>query len=96
MEVTDGRQLQILARDRRLTQGLSQAALASQAGVSRKWVSEFERGKTSADLALVLRLLGVLGLRIQVIYPLDDAGAAPPTASGHAVDLDAHLDGGQS
>ena len=84
MNVTEGWQLQALTRDRRLALGLSQEAVAIRAEVSRKWVSEFERGKPSADLSLVLRLLAALGLQVEVHSPEseeDDAAVASPSST---------------
>jgi HTH-type transcriptional regulator/antitoxin HipB len=84
MNVTEGWQLQALTRDRRLALGLSQEAVATRAEVSRKWVSEFERGKPSADLSLVLRLLVALGLQVEVHCPEseeDDAAVASPSST---------------
>ena len=46
--------------------GLSQAQVAMRAGVSRKWLSEFERGKAKSELGLVLRLLDSLDLEFSV------------------------------
>jgi transcriptional regulator with XRE-family HTH domain len=69
MHVTNTEQLQALARDRRISLKQTQEAVATVAGVSRKWLSEFERGKESVDLSLVLRLLGALGLVVQVTSP---------------------------
>jgi transcriptional regulator with XRE-family HTH domain len=66
MYVTTSGQLQTLARDRRLSLKQTQEAVATTAGVSRKWLSEFERGKASAELSLVFRLLETLGLVLQV------------------------------
>jgi transcriptional regulator with XRE-family HTH domain len=45
---------------------LSQTEIALRAGVSRKWVSEFERGKAEAELGLTLRLLDALELAFTV------------------------------
>lgn len=76
-----------LARGRRLELGWTQHQLAERAGVSRKWVSDFERGRTGPDLATVLRVLDVLDVAL-------DAGTgpvSPPDAPG-ALDLDAVLD----
>ena len=39
---------------------ISQAALAERAGISRKWVYEFESGKPTAELGLLLRVLDIL------------------------------------
>lgn len=49
--------------------GLSQQALADRLGVSRKWVSELERGNPDAEVGLVIRALNetgaVLTLRVR-------------------------------
>lgn len=39
-----------------------------RAGVSRKWVYEFEAGKPTAELRLILRTLDVLGLTLELGY----------------------------
>jgi len=67
-----------------LTLGLSQTEAASRARVSRQWVSEFEAGKATAEMGLVLRLLAALDLDLHVQQ-------RAPSRSG-AVDLDALLD----
>jgi HTH-type transcriptional regulator/antitoxin HipB len=72
---------------RRLDLGLSQAEVAERAGVSREWVNSLEASKPTVELILVLRLLGALGLRINVTVP--DPGE---TADGDSIDLDALLD----
>jgi y4mF family transcriptional regulator len=53
-------------RGRRIDRGLSQSELAERCGVSRKWISEFEAGKATAEFALVLRVLEELGLMIEL------------------------------
>jgi len=75
-------------RGRRTDLGLSQAELARRAGVSRKWISEFEAGNTSAEIGLVMRVLDELGIVIDLVDG-DEAGAA---AVAPRVDLDALLD----
>lgn len=79
-------------RARRQELQLSQAALAERAGVSRKWVSEFERGKSRAELLMFLRILEALGLEMDLSVP----GAAPDVVGdwpGHpAIDLDELLE----
>lgn len=62
-------------RGRRLDRGLSQSELAQRCGVSRKWISEFEAGKTTAEFALVLRVLEGLGLVMELSEDID-AGVA--------------------
>jgi HTH-type transcriptional regulator/antitoxin HipB len=68
-----------LIRDRRRDSGLSQDALARAIGVSRLWVNQVEKGKPRAELALVLRALDVLGVRLL-------AGQDPPATSAPDID----------
>jgi HTH-type transcriptional regulator/antitoxin HipB len=77
-----------VVRGRRLDLGINQADLASRAGVSRKWVYEFEAGKPTAEFGLLLRVLDALGLALEVA-PSDDAHAS---GEGVAMDLDALID----
>ncbi|MGH3274281.1 MAG: helix-turn-helix domain-containing protein [Streptosporangiaceae bacterium] len=53
-------------RGRRLDLGLTQAELARNAGISRKWISEFEASKATVEFALVMRVLEVLGLSLSL------------------------------
>lgn len=57
-----------LARDRRIRLGLSQAELASQAGLTRQWVNRFEggQGTGAARLDAALRVMDLLGLVIDL------------------------------
>jgi HTH-type transcriptional regulator / antitoxin HipB len=75
----------VLGRRREL--GLSQAQLAERAGVSRKWLSEFERGKSTAELGLVLRLLDELDLTVTVSKAETASTTADPGPTA-PVDLD--------
>ena len=56
--------------------------------MSRKWVSDLERGKASVELAGVLRVIDALGIDLASTDTATDAGG---TASVPTVDLDAHL-----
>jgi HTH-type transcriptional regulator/antitoxin HipB len=104
MQIRTPRQLQAAARARRRMLGLTQQAVADRAGLSRKWVSEFERGKASVELDPVLRLLDALDLWMNIDSP--SGHTHPPTTEGPRsnrhivsansvddVDLDAHLKG---
>jgi transcriptional regulator with XRE-family HTH domain len=67
MQVTTVHHIQALVRGRRQELGLSQDLLARSAGTSRKWLSEFERGTTTAvELPLVLRVLAALDLVVDI------------------------------
>jgi transcriptional regulator with XRE-family HTH domain len=74
------------ARGRRHSLGMTQEQLAARMGVSRQWVSQFERGKRTVELGFALRLLDALdlGLRLET----DPAHHAPAPAGSPAIDLD--------
>jgi GNAT superfamily N-acetyltransferase/DNA-binding XRE family transcriptional regulator len=81
MEVSNPRELGVFVRDRRRAAALSQADLASRARVSRRWLTDLESGKPTAEVGLVFRVISALGLYIDVL-------AAPEPA----LDPDAYLD----
>ncbi len=58
-----GAALRAMRRD----QGLTQAEVADLAGVSRKWVSEVEQGKPSAEMGRVLQVAHALGFEITCV-----------------------------
>ncbi|HEY1745798.1 MAG TPA: helix-turn-helix domain-containing protein [Xanthobacteraceae bacterium] len=75
-------------RDRRRALHLDQNELASQVGVSRKWIIDAEKGKSRAEIGLLLRTLDVLGLRLS----LDAGGPIAGQNMVPTVDIDAVLD----
>jgi HTH-type transcriptional regulator/antitoxin HipB len=89
MIVRSVKDLGALVRDRRKSLGWSQGELASKIGVRRLWVSQFEAGKTTAHIGLVMRALRALDLDLH-------ADSSPATESGGSgveiVDLDALLE----
>jgi y4mF family transcriptional regulator len=68
-------------RDRRLAAALTQTDLAARARVSRRWLSDLESGKPTAEVGLVLKVVDALGMYISLL---------PKPAMD--VDLDALLD----
>jgi HTH-type transcriptional regulator/antitoxin HipB len=88
MTVRSIRDLAAAVRGRRIDLGLSQANLAARAGVSRKWIYEFEAGKPKAELGLILRVLDALALSLE-LAPSDGARASGEEATA---DLDALID----
>ena len=74
-------------RGRRKDLGMSQDELATRAGVSRKWVYEFEAGKPGAELSFILRVLDALGFALGL-----EAGPKTHARRGDPADLDALLD----
>lgn len=90
-EITSIRDAAAAVRGRRVSLGLSQSELAARAHVSRQWISEFEAGKPTAELGLVLRLLDALGFGVSLELDDDDPSSrrSPPATT---VDLDELLD----
>lgn len=72
-------------RRARKDHGLSQAELATLAGVGRPWLSELETGKRTAELGRALAVLSALDLAITFV--------AAPGADRQTVDLDQILGG---
>jgi transcriptional regulator with XRE-family HTH domain len=58
----------MLARDRRVALGLSQAEVAKACDTTRQWVVRFESGMATAAsrLGLALRIMDYLGLIVQI------------------------------
>jgi y4mF family transcriptional regulator len=83
MRITSPRDLGRYVRDRRRHRGQSQTELAEAANVSRRWLSDLEAGKPTAEVGLVFRTLDALGLIVDV--RLDEV---PPGL----IDLDDVLD----
>lgn len=72
-----GRAIRAIRNERDMTQ----AELAAAAHVSRKWLSETENGKSSAEIGLVLAVLHELG-----------CGVAITPRPQHAFDLTRHIE----
>ena len=56
--------------------GLTQAEAAAAGGVSRKWLSEAEGGKTTVSLGLVLGVLDALGYEVEFVPQLNEVALA--------------------
>lgn len=54
-----------LIRHTRKLQGLTQADLAGMSGLGRRFISELESGKKSAQVSKVLLVLNVLGIGLE-------------------------------
>lgn len=73
--------LGLIVRQERRNRRMSQSQLCVEAGVSRRWLSDFEGGKPTVEIAPVFRVLHALGLAMDVYAP-------PPPE----IDLDELLD----
>lgn len=75
------KELGLAIRARRKDLGWDQASLAKQAGVTRQWIIDIEKGKPRAELALTLRALRVLGLALTLEAKSQDLNS--PSAAGN-------------
>lgn len=91
MEIFTTEQLRLLGRARRLELNLTQQAVAARAGVSRKWISEFELGKGGLELAPVLRLITALSLSLDLMPIQQRRAASAAVPVEDQVDLDVLL-----
>lgn len=79
MRIVDPRDLALYIRARRQELGMTQSRLAKTAGVSRRWLSDLESGKPTAEVGLVLKVFNALGLVFD---------ARPELANPAPVDID--------
>lgn len=82
MKIQSPQQLGVLVRLERTKRKWTQAELAERVGVKPLWVSEFERGKTTAQIGLVFRTIKALGLHLTV------EKVDRPTGAGTVIDLE--------
>jgi len=73
MRVRTIREIGLLVHNERKRQGLSLQAVAERVGCTRQWVAELEAGGERLEVALVLRTLNALGIRL-------DTSSEPPAA----------------
>lgn len=79
-------------RERRRSLNLTQAALAARVGTTRRWLIDIERGKSGAELGLVLQTLRALGVRV-MLNTSDSAEERLRTASPKSRESSALSDG---
>ena len=84
MNIRTPLEIGLLIRSRRRKLKLSQDALAKKVGVTRQWLIDIERGKSRAEIGLVLRTLSTLGLVLSV----DDAAESHSHSRGIAAPAD--------
>ncbi len=73
MKIYSINDLASLVKSRRKGMGLTQVALAKKIGVKPLWISQFENGKATVQLGLVLRTLKVMDLSITIGLPAADS-----------------------
>ncbi|MBA4159564.1 MAG: helix-turn-helix transcriptional regulator [Gemmatimonadetes bacterium] len=93
MHILTAKDLGHVIRERRKHLGLDQGVLAKRAGVSRQWVVEIERGKARAEVGLVLRVLGVLG--VDLLARSEPSPPSPAASPSALIDIDAIVERGR-
>ena len=48
--------------------GMTQGQLAERAAVTRKWISQMENGKATAQVGVLCRVLGALDARLEIVH----------------------------
>jgi len=69
MVIRTTKELAAVIQEQRRRLNWTQEELATQIGVNRKWVSDFERGKPTAQLDIVLMALNALMITISIEMP---------------------------
>lgn len=67
MKITDAKTLGLAIRARRKELGYTQAYLSAFTGLSVSFISDVERGKPTAEIEKVIRLINILGMDIRVV-----------------------------
>jgi y4mF family transcriptional regulator len=66
MRISNSGDLGIFVRDERRRLDMTQTDLGAAADVSRRWLSDLETGKATAEVGLVFRVLHALGMVLEV------------------------------
>ncbi|MBI1759412.1 MAG: helix-turn-helix transcriptional regulator [Actinobacteria bacterium] len=82
MRLSNPRDVGYYVRDQRREQGMTQSDLCAAAEVSRRWLSDLESGKQTAEIGLVFKVLHALRLTLV---------ANPTTYGPDDLDLDEYL-----
>lgn len=92
MNIVSVNDLAASVRQERRRLGWTQAELAERSGVSRDWIIGLEKAKPSQEIALVLRTLKALDLKLSLgIRKRSDETQVPLSTHPNAVNLDEFL-----
>ena len=80
MKVSEIEDIGIIARQRREDLRISQSALAARAGVTRQWLTRFERGNSEVSLSKVFAVLRQLDIKVRLDV-MDDIAEKSRAAS---------------
>ena len=88
MNIRSAKELGALIRSHRHRRGWTQSDLAKRAGVSALWISQLERGKSTAQFGLVLRTLKELELHLSIAEPGSEESRRTDDDGSAAINLD--------
>ncbi|EWY42407.1 transcriptional regulator [Skermanella stibiiresistens SB22] len=88
MLIQNATDIGLIIRERRRTLGLGQEELARRVKVSRQWLVEIEKGKPRAEIGLILRTLGALGLELHIGTSIPPETRVPSANVIPTVDID--------
>ncbi|ATQ68961.1 MULTISPECIES: helix-turn-helix domain-containing protein [Methylosinus] len=92
MNIRTALELGAAIRERRRQLNLDQDRLAKIVGVSRKWIIDVEKGKTRAEIGLILRTLDALGISVSLDTTETGVSGANTPDAIETPDIDSVLD----
>jgi y4mF family transcriptional regulator len=75
MQLKNAAEFGSIVRMARKNVNLSQAKLAAAAGIGERFVRELEKGKSSCQLDKSLRVIALLGVKLEAILPPNIEGS---------------------
>jgi|SRR5580658_5540426 HTH-type transcriptional regulator/antitoxin HipB len=90
MRIRTPADLGALIRDHRTKLGLHQKSLAQKVGVSRQWIVDVEKGKPRAEIGLLLRTVGALGIALDA--EKEAPGKTKDISLSHGADTHVDID----
>lgn len=66
--------------------GVTQAELAGRARVTRKWISEMENGKATAEVGVLCRVLAALDAGIEIVHAPSQRPSLRDIVAGYVKD----------
>ena len=92
MKIQSITELARLAKGQRKALNLTQAELAEKIGVKPLWVSQFENGKSTVQLGIVLRALRVLQIPLEIPSEIHGEPSTSPHDNFPVINLNDVLD----
>lgn len=72
MIISNSKELGLLIKTTRKTQGMTQAELAGASGTGVRFIVDIERGKPTCELEKTLLIVSMLGIKLEACLPADN------------------------